>query len=395
MGRGSEWKSEGVGVVSATSGRDSIDWTHQLRQIERLYEAAVDRSQWKPFLDDVSATLGTTGGNVAVHSHSRGEISYIEQTLLTQSQLIRYNDEMFAYDYWHSAFKSAPAGMVGSNRDNLIGPPQEFTQTKFYQEWVVDTPMFYGAGSYFTRQGDRHGVVGFFRPEADGDLPPDAKAYLQSFVPHLQMAFKIQEHIDQLDCDIRSYREQLDGHRIGDILLDRKGAVVFCNATARKYLCKGGLFVSSARLVCEFAAQQSALDCALACVLADPRDQTDGTTLAVQRGASPEPLYVTVSPFYSERRSELLHERPKVMVHLRDPGDFDHVDQDDLRSLFKLTPRESMLVMTLTRGATLADYALANGIAKATARVQLKSVFRKFDVRSQHQLVAAVLNTLR
>ena len=41
------------------------------------------------------------------------------------------------------------------------------------------------------------------------------------------------------------------------------------------------------------------------------------------------------------------------------------------------------------------DYALANGIAKATARVQLKSVFRKFDVRSQHQLVAAVLNTLR
>ncbi len=160
-------------------------------------------------------------------------------------------------------------------------------------------------------------------------------------------------------------------------------------------VCKGGLFVSSARLVCEFAAQQSALDCALACVLADPRDQTDGTTLAVQRGASPEPLYVTVSPFYSERLSELLHERPKVMVHLRDPGDFDHVDQDDLRSLFKLTPRESMLVMTLTRGATLADYALANGIAKATARVQLKSVFRKFDVRSQHQLVAAVLNTLR
>jgi DNA-binding CsgD family transcriptional regulator len=58
-----------------------------------------------------------------------------------------------------------------------------------------------------------------------------------------------------------------------------------------------------------------------------------------------------------------------------------------LTDLFGLTSREAEVATWLARGKTVADIALANGVARGTVRVQLKAIFRKLAVKSQVELI--------
>ena len=62
--------------------------------------------------------------------------------------------------------------------------------------------------------------------------------------------------------------------------------------------------------------------------------------------------------------------------------------EDSLRSIFKLTVAEMKLASRLAAGETVEQASEQLGIAKETARNQLKAVFRKTDVRRQSELVA-------
>jgi DNA-binding CsgD family transcriptional regulator len=61
-----------------------------------------------------------------------------------------------------------------------------------------------------------------------------------------------------------------------------------------------------------------------------------------------------------------------------------------LRAAFGLTAAEARLASRLAAGESLADAADALGIAKNTARFQLRAVFAKTGVSRQGELVAAL-----
>ncbi|HJL06770.1 MAG TPA: hypothetical protein RMH85_26410 [Polyangiaceae bacterium LLY-WYZ-15_(1-7)] len=61
---------------------------------------------------------------------------------------------------------------------------------------------------------------------------------------------------------------------------------------------------------------------------------------------------------------------------------------------FGFTPAEARLVDALVRGESLKEAAARFGVRESTARVQLKSVFAKTNVRRQAELVAHVFRAL-
>ena len=65
-----------------------------------------------------------------------------------------------------------------------------------------------------------------------------------------------------------------------------------------------------------------------------------------------------------------------------------------LRSNFSLTAAEAYIALGIARGETLASIAAVRGIAVATARTQLKSVFSKLGAHRQSQLVALLSRKL-
>lgn len=77
----------------------------------------------------------------------------------------------------------------------------------------------------------------------------------------------------------------------------------------------------------------------------------------------------------------------RALVIVADPGDAVAADAQALHDLFGLTLAEARLANALSGGHSLESAAVLLQIQPATARTQLKSVFRKMEVSRQQDLV--------
>ena len=84
---------------------------------------------------------------------------------------------------------------------------------------------------------------------------------------------------------------------------------------------------------------------------------------------------------------ELLSANAKVLVIVHDTAQRRGADLDMLAALFGLTDAEARLASALSAGHSLESAAAMLGIRQATARTELKSVFRKAGVSRQQDLV--------
>ncbi|AWN54243.1 hypothetical protein [Methylobacterium sp. 17Sr1-1] len=115
--------------------------------------------------------------------------------------------------------------------------------------------------------------------------------------------------------------------------------------------------------------------------------------LAVARPDGRRPYIVTVSPL------ALGPARPgfpvRMLVTVTDLDRGRRIAPDHLVAAFGLTRGEAGLVSLLFESGHLDAAAAARGVAIATARSQLKSVFAKIGVTSQGELIALVARFAR
>ena len=93
------------------------------------------------------------------------------------------------------------------------------------------------------------------------------------------------------------------------------------------------------------------------------------------------------------REHILLGDSPAAVIFISDPEK--EVQQLDrlLAHYYHLTPAESKLAVLLSNGTSLKRAAGQLGVAKETARSQLKSVFAKTDTHSQSELLRLFLTS--
>jgi DNA-binding CsgD family transcriptional regulator len=83
------------------------------------------------------------------------------------------------------------------------------------------------------------------------------------------------------------------------------------------------------------------------------------------------------------------HESQSVLM-LLDLETTPEVNSFALQRIFRLSPAEARLALSLASGATLTEAAEAYGVSVATARTQLKAIFQKTGVRRQVGLVLLI-----
>jgi len=79
-------------------------------------------------------------------------------------------------------------------------------------------------------------------------------------------------------------------------------------------------------------------------------------------------------------------------VLISEPGAPDPLDAAVLRLLYHLTPAEARLAVAVAEGRELTEIAEAFGIARNTARAQLRTIYDKTGVRRQADLVRLLLS---
>ena len=111
--------------------------------------------------------------------------------------------------------------------------------------------------------------------------------------------------------------------------------------------------------------------------------------MTLRRPVSRRALSVLVAPLRIDSRW-IMAGCPAAIVFVADPDSTPPTAQDQLRTLYRLTPAEAAVAMAIARGTGLQAAADELQISLTTARTHLQHVFEKTETRRQAELVRLV-----
>jgi DNA-binding CsgD family transcriptional regulator len=273
-------------------------------------------------------------------------------------------------------------GTVVSDQD--VMPKAELRRTEYYNDLLMkqeDTNAILTA--YLWRDNERFVVFNCNRSVREPEYDAADKSALRPLLVHFRRAIEIALRLGTLESTPAPGAQLYDGALHGIIIADELGTVLYANAVAERLLAEAdGLTAGVAGL----AAATPAASAALATMLARAASGCDGGTLALPRPRRGRPLYVIAAPL-PEETLWLQPARRRVLLLLRDPAERAELEEQDLRSLFGLTPAEARLTLLLYRGEELAAAAAALGISPHTARAHLNAILAKTESNRQAELM--------
>jgi DNA-binding CsgD family transcriptional regulator len=177
------------------------------------------------------------------------------------------------------------------------------------------------------------------------------------------------------------------GVAIMSVGLDRR--VRWTNAAGRSLLALGDTLGTDVmgRVTGAHAEVREALDEALAAAVRGEGTGKRTLTLPAVGNAPAVRLSLVVPAL---RSCEQYFAGPSVVLLVEPVAPAASLPEAALRGTFALTPTEARIACGVAAGARIADVAAAQGMTVATARVHLRNVFAKMNVRRQAELVVKV-----
>lgn len=344
--------------------------------IEAFYAGAHDRPAWDMAIDSLCDRLGARWAMVGVFDErARAPM----EPSWHRARNSRFWDGVAEYHSTtaqldptnHFAARQPKGGVFDSFAQ--IGGENYFDHA--FVSWL--RPNF-GSAFWRLHYGGRDGLQLGVALHTDADIGPMAADRAREFAMYY-------EHI-RAAAWLAARAPAPDGPD-PVLLLDARGELLSASDTAHKLIARGdalALIGRRPRALCRRSSP--ALDKAIASALSAWREGGAGGSAVLERRDG-TPLFATVTPLPREH-APLAQLRPAAMIRLVDPAAPPHLARFDWRALFGFTPAEARLARALIAGdGNLRDTADTLGIAYATARVQLASLFDKAGVRSQVQLV--------
>jgi DNA-binding CsgD family transcriptional regulator len=265
--------------------------------------------------------------------------------------------------------------------------PEEIARHPYYQELHGAHGFRWFAGVLVASGDDQWGLA-IQRTIEQGPFSPREARRLAALSRKLGSAAALARSLGFVRAEAALDAFQVSGSAV--VLLNRLGEVLRVNAAAERMLETNPRIVKR-RVVSTDRDATAALDRALHAVLWSRSASALMPPVPLPRpGKRPVLAYPVRLAAVS---ADALAACQAVLV-LVDPDARPRPPEAALRSGFGLTAAEARLAMQLAAGETLDDAADALGIAKETARVQLKAVFGKLDLHRQSELVALLARML-
>lgn len=351
------------------------------RLIGRIYDSVGDRAAWSGVLDTLAERTGSRF--VMMSAVDLGTATYLDTSWHGPDDA-RFLDGIRDYDCdVHRddptlAFAIAnPDARVIDLRTAIVRQGRDPGSDEFVH-WVRDR---LGADDTIVRYtAPTDGItlgVSLHVEAGAGRHAPDSVALFLMLFEHIERAVRIA---------VRPLGE--DGDR-AVIHVDRNGRIVHASVAAAALLDAGdGLRRVGNRLVAASAAQDKRLDAAIRSALGALSHGSAGGALSLPRPSGRADLLLRVDPM-PRPLPPFGAFHPAATISLVEPDAADVGAQATRRwvQAFGLTPAETRLAAAmLTDEDGLRAVADRLGIAYATARVHLASIFEKTGVRSQAQL---------
>jgi DNA-binding CsgD family transcriptional regulator len=358
--------------------------TVDMGQIEkasrRLGDAALDPSLWPEIMEEICRAAGATG---ALLLQSDVRTADVPRTAGV--------DELFRayfHDNWHTRdlrTRGVPAQLRGQVviTDEDCVTPDEIAREAYYNDLLLPFGFqwFVGVGFW---AGTALWALSIQRTVRESPFTADDKRLLVELSPRLTEVATLSKAVGR--SALVGMANALDHVRRPALVLDRMGFVLDCNAAADR-LFDDEIRVANRRLTIRDRRARAALDGLIdrMRVTADAASLPAGAPIVVRRDGK-QPLLIRVLPIAGAAKSPFLGAR--VLLTFTDLGPKPSPDPRLLALVFGLTGAEARLASLLASGAALDEIAGQLGIARETARHQLKAVFGKTETHRQAELVA-------
>ncbi len=206
-------------------------------------------------------------------------------------------------------------------------------------------------------------------------------------LPHLRRAVTISKVLDAHAIEQSRMAEALDVLKCRVVLTDGGGAILHANRAAERMF-RHGWSVQSSRGMLAAKLPSAAKELRKAIKLAARDESTLGKTgLAIRLSEPDEPaIFAHVLPLTGGDLRTGLEPAAAAAVFIGAEQDEEEAAQA-MAAAFGLTPAETRLLESLLAGHTLAETAMARGVAITTAKTHLDSIFQKTGVNRQAELI--------
>lgn len=358
-----------------------------LKLVGMVYDAALDEQKWPSFLDAFASAVGGSSSmlrSVDLQTNAAGFVASVGYDPAWQAAYCKYFAKM---DFVIRFLYQLPAGEVRSN--DQVFSLSEQRKTEFYNDYYVPQDKPHAMGTLLIKDGSHTLLFSSQRGKRAGAFGVEEVRLMNIIAPHVARAVQVQRKVSNLTVEKESALGALDQLRVGVILSNSLGVPLFVNRAAETMLATGNsISVSHDRLGLSSASQTALLYKLIANAALGTRGMAAGGDMRIALSDSAEYLHclvVPVAPEFSARWNLSLGS-DCVAIFLSKPSGL-QLSPQRLAVLYGLTPAEARLVAQLAALKSVEQAAESLGVAVATARSHLKSVFIKTGARSQSELL--------
>jgi DNA-binding CsgD family transcriptional regulator len=339
-----------------------------------VYEAGFDSSLWPAFLAKFQTAVGGYGTGLLI-SDTNSAANSVTITTLPPEHGRSYNEYYSLRNPWlDREGRSFLLGNEAGVGESVLSA-SDLKRTEFYEDWLRPQGALHAIGTTVMRMPSFFVLLSSLREAYRGPFTEREVRLLTRLRPHMRRAVEAQRRnaveLQARDASIAV----LDRLPYGWIVANATGRAIHRNAAAKRVMDRGEVDLRHpelARLIAHVA--KSGL----------------GGDLALSRGKG-RPLWISALPLRTPAGTPFASST-LVGIVISDPDQAPLTDPERIRRFWKLTPAESDLAAELARGLDLASAAEGLGIARTTARNQLRSILGKTGAHRQSELVRLLMS---
>jgi len=358
-----------------------------LSVIDQLYEAAAHPDFWKRAIDAVTEVTGAHSAVCFIQDTKQNLVKLGVTTNVDIEHCRRY-EEVHAGEFGRLAL-GGRIGQIYTKAGSFIRR-EELMRTPIYHDLVRPMGIHYSVGTSQWLGKNTFGFAQFSRPETVEDFDSDDDKVVEWLLPHLNRALQLHLRLSADSMRNAAMAQAVDRLAIGVILVDEFGLVVQCNRRASEIVADAdGLSLGPNGPTAANTVEATRLRHLIADAVAKGNGRGTGTGgyMSISRPSMQRPYSILVSPLRVQCFWQENGRVPYAALFVNDPEAGESTDAEALQRLFRLTPREAEVAITVSRGCGLQASADELGVSLTTVRTHLQRIFEKTDTRRQSDLV--------
>jgi DNA-binding CsgD family transcriptional regulator len=354
-----------------------------LSLVSDIYDASLDDSGWTSTLGNIVELAGGQGGGL-VWTGAAGEAVISHAVGVEPAYVRSYVETYEPFDPSRSMLHG-PVGRIQTSQDWL--DLDEFRATTFYNEWVRPQGLEDAANILLCKSAD--GISRLSIMKGGGLVDRRMCQVISHLIPHLQRAMLVRQKLQLQDALDAVSARTLDALRTAVVLLDANGHITHANASARDVLDEADVLRSvRGRLVTSDPNADRMLRQALETAAVGDQAMASAK-IALRLSAADGSHYVGhLLPLRAGRRQAFADSYEACAVLFVSKAALDAIVAPDLiGKLFKLTPTEVRVFLSIVEIGGVPDVARSMGVAETTIKTHLARIFMKTGTKRQADLV--------